>query len=69
MVREHARHEHDADASAAQRVAHGVTEAFVAAQIAQFIEDLPRQLSGQNAHVISDVLLLVRLSVRDATSV
>lgn len=60
LVQDYTTHEADPDGSAAQRVAKGVTEAFVAATVAQFIQDVPTQLPGQEAHVVTDLLLLVR---------
>jgi len=62
IVRDHARHEHNPDASAAQRVARAVTEAFVAAQVEQFIQDVPSQLPGTEAHAVADLLLLYLLT-------
>lgn len=59
-VRHYATHEADPDASAAQRVARAVTEAFVAAQVESFVHTVPSQLPGEEAHVLTDVLLLVR---------
>lgn len=60
-VRDYAKYEDEPDADAAQRVAKAVTEAFVAAQVEKFICDVPGQLPGQDAHVVADLLLLVRL--------
>lgn len=58
-VRNQAIREADPDASAAQRVARAVTEAFVAGQVEGFIHNVPSQLAGQEAHAVGDVLLLV----------
>ena len=60
VVRSYVAHESDPDASAANRVARAVTEAFVAAQVEGFVRSLPSQLPGQEAHVVCDLLLLVR---------
>lgn len=59
MVREYAQHQSDPDATAPQRVARAVTEAFVAAQVEGFIHELPTQLPGKDAHVLKDLLTLV----------
>jgi acyl-CoA oxidase len=59
MVREYAQHQDDPDASAPQRVARAVTEAFVVAQVEGIIHELPSQLPGKDAHVFKDLLTLV----------
>lgn len=59
MVRSYVRNESDPDAGEPQRVARAVTEAFVAAQVQEFIRELPSQLPGKDAHVLKDLLTLV----------
>ena len=59
MVRNYVQNEADPHASAAQRVSRAVTEAFVATQVATFIQDLPLHLSGKEAHIVKDLLTLV----------
>lgn len=62
MVRDYVKNETDPDASAAQRVSRAVTEAFVAAQAATFIQDLPSHLPGKEVYVVKDLLTLYLLA-------
>ena len=62
MVRDYVKNEADPDASAAQRVSRAVTEAFVAAQVATFIQTLPTHLPGKEAQIVKDLLTLVSRS-------
>ena len=63
LVRDRAQYEHDPDASADQRVSRAVTEAFVAAQVEDTMNNLDRHLAGAETAVIRDLLQLVRLQL------
>lgn len=62
LVREFAKNLDDPDASAGQRVAKAVTEAFVAARVGDIIQSLPEALEGhqKDTKVLGKIYLLVR---------
>lgn len=57
MVNELAQHQKDADASANQRVSKAVTDAFVAAQVGQMIQEL--QFADKDKQTVGDLYRLV----------
>jgi acyl-CoA oxidase len=67
VIRDYANNEGEPDAHVAQRVAKAITEAFVAAQVEQFIRDIPADSllsasgSEASAHVVADLLSLVSI--------
>jgi acyl-CoA oxidase len=62
LVRELAQHVDELDASAAQRTARAITEAFIAARVNEMIKELPEVLEGsqRSVKVLERLYLLVR---------
>ncbi len=59
-VQERAKHLHDPDASVDQRVSRAVTDAFVAAQVGDFVKSLEETVGGKEAVVLRKLYNLVR---------
>jgi hypothetical protein len=67
LVRELAQHVDDQDASAAQRTARAITDAFIAARVKEMITEIPEVLKGSEKSVkaLEKLYLLVRSSPTD----
>ncbi|TFK85181.1 acyl-CoA oxidase [Polyporus arcularius HHB13444] len=66
MVQERAKHLQDPDASADQRVSRAVTDAFVAAQVCEFIKSLRETVGGKEAVVLSKLYNLHLLTTAES---